>query len=136
MAYNFKSEGFKLLGSSQSSMARYPSRLCFILSRQISKENWNPDEILQQLKAALEARERCANAVIKENPKEVNSKPNGGRWNRNSAAALTAQDFKVTCTYCRKSHPSVKCDVVTDVQARKGVLKKEGQCFVCLRKSH
>ena len=72
----------------------------------------------------------------KENPKEVNSKPNGGRWNRNSAAALTAQDFKVTCTYYRKSHPSVKCDVVTDIQARNGILKKEGRRFVCLRKSH
>lgn len=53
-----------------------------------------------------------------------------------SAAALQAQGNKVSCTYCRKPHTSLKCDVVTNVQARKELLKKEGWCYVCLRKSH
>jgi hypothetical protein len=128
-------------------LSKVPEDLRLILSRQISTENWKLDEILKHLRTELEARERCASSTIKENIKENSKqsskdgsspKGDGGRLKGSylSAAALQAQGIKVSCTYCRKAHTSFKCDVITNVQARKELLKKEGRCYVCLRKSH
>ena len=53
-----------------------------------------------------------------------------------TAAALASFDRKINCTYCHKSHPSVRCNVITDVKARESLLLKQGRCFICLKKSH
>ena len=53
-----------------------------------------------------------------------------------TAATLTSFNRKINCTYCHKSHPSVRCNVITDVKARKSLLLKQGRCFICLKKSH
>ena len=42
----------------------------------------------------------------------------------------------MTCTFCKKAHPSVNCNIVSNCAARKEILKREGRCFVCLKKSH
>ena len=42
----------------------------------------------------------------------------------------------VTCSFCRNKHLSAKCPLVTEPAARKEILKKQGQCFVCLTKGH
>ena len=53
-----------------------------------------------------------------------------------TAATLTSFNRKINCTYCHKSHPSVRCNVITDVKAKKSLLLKQGRCFICLKKSH
>ena len=53
-----------------------------------------------------------------------------------TAAALASFNRKINCTYCHKSHPSVRCDVINDAKARKALLLKQGRCFICLKKSH
>ena len=40
------------------------------------------------------------------------------------------------CSYCRQNHPSASCRTVSDVAARRQILRKTGRCFVCLRKNH
>lgn len=40
------------------------------------------------------------------------------------------------CCYCQQSHPSTDCSVVTDIAARKQILRTSGRCFNCLRKNH
>ncbi|CAB3979174.1 PREDICTED: uncharacterized protein LOC107346460, partial [Paramuricea clavata] len=124
-------------------LSKVPEDLRLILSRQISTENWKLDETLKHLRTELEARERCASSTIKETSKQSSkdgSSPKGdgerSKGSYLSAAAPQAQGIKVSCTYCRKAHASFKCDVITNVQARKELLKKEGRCYVCLRKSH
>ena len=42
----------------------------------------------------------------------------------------------IYCIYCRKNHPSSKCDVVTDVTVRKSILRRKGRCFLCLKTGH
>ena len=53
-----------------------------------------------------------------------------------TAAALLNPSGTVSCTYCRKSHPSAKCQAVSDISARRNLLRKQGRCFLCLRKNH
>ena len=51
--------------------------------------------------------------------------------------SITARTMAmITSTYCLQSHASVNCQVFNTVQARKEVLKHNGNCFVCLRKGH
>ena len=40
------------------------------------------------------------------------------------------------CTYCKENHTSASCTVVTQISARKQILRKKGKCFVCLRTGH
>ena len=48
-----------------------------------------------------------------------------------SALALVDQsEGSVTCTFCKQGHPSVSCGVVTDIKARRNLLKWEGRCFI------
>ena len=52
------------------------------------------------------------------------------------AIALMAGDSQPKCSYCRRSRSSSSCTVVTDVMQRKNILKKDGRCFVCLKRHH
>ena len=36
----------------------------------------------------------------------------------------------ISCTYCRRSHPTAKCNVITDVKARKAILRNKAKCFM------
>jgi hypothetical protein len=48
----------------------------------------------------------------------------------------SGNEAKVTCTYCGQQHPSARCTMVTDIAARKAVLRQKGRCFQCLRSNH
>ena len=48
----------------------------------------------------------------------------------------TKKEFAISCIYCRRDHPSSRCTVVTEVKARKSILRNKGRCFVCLKPSH
>ena len=42
----------------------------------------------------------------------------------------------IVCVYCREGHYSASCTKVSTIPARREILRKEGCCFVCLRKGH
>ena len=44
--------------------------------------------------------------------------------------------FSIRCAFCQKPHYSASCEDVCDVNKRKEILKRDGRCFVCLRKGH
>ncbi|CAH3131333.1 unnamed protein product, partial [Porites lobata] len=123
-------------------MAKIPEDLRLILSRQFCGDNWNLDELLKAFKTELEARERCASSSVgtSSRPNQVHSsllKWKGEEAEGNPiAAALASFDRKINSTYCHKSHPSVRYNVITDVKARESLLLKQGRCFICLKKSH
>ena len=39
----------------------------------------------------------------------------------------------INCSFCQKEHTSANCFVVTDIEARKQILRKQGRCFLCLK---
>ena len=40
------------------------------------------------------------------------------------------------CLFCKQSHNSGQCTVVTNIDARRKILREKGRCFVCLRSGH
>lgn len=111
-------------------VAKLPSELQLIVSRKLSEEDWNLDELLRVIEEEVVARERVSvTQTVK--PRRDNKPPP-------SAIALVsdAKGFKQGCCYCDKDHFPANCDVVPEVRARKQILRKSGRCFSCLRKGH
>ena len=59
------------------------------------------------------------------------------RKNPVTAAALHLSDkTAVSSVYCKQQHRSNKCQVVTNVASRRGILRKKGVCFVPAFRPH
>ena len=112
-------------------LQKLPEEIQLIIGRKLSElhgdEDWELPKLLEILKVEIEAREKCS--AGKTVPKR------SGMSGHATAAALTAANTgKTNCTYCKGSHNTVECHVVTDVQERKKILRNTGHCFLCLRK--
>ena len=53
-----------------------------------------------------------------------------------AAALFTSNEFNISCTYCRRNHPSAHCTVISDINARKAIIRNKAKCFVCLKSRH
>ena len=120
-------------------MNKIPQDLRLIVSREIKGGDWELDLCLKVLHQELEARERAAGShntysPTTNTPHRTNDQP----WDDPpTASALTSTSrTSPTCTYCKQSHASNKCTTVTDAQKRKEILRKEGRCYVGLKKRH
>jgi hypothetical protein len=61
------------------------------------------------------------------------SKP-GKQWDR--ASAQPTQSPTTNCIYCNKRHWSSECTQFVTLDERKGVLKEQRRCFICLKSNH
>ena len=117
-------------------MSKLPQDLRLIVSREV-KDEWDLDRILEVFRSELEARERASGSNVHTTEQLSNKFPNSkGRKELPTDAALFTKESKPTCTYCRIDHASNACKTVTNVAARKDVLKRAGRCFICLRRNH
>ena len=116
---------------------KLPSDLRLIVSRKVPESDWNLDSLLKIVEEEIVARERVE-------PKRVEQKPSQPPPRRSSerspstATTLVASSSpsSPTCCYCQQPHPSNSCSNVTQIDARKQILKGSGRCFCCLRKGH
>ena len=121
-------------------LEKLPNEMKLIVSRKLDKEVWELRDLLEVIQNELTARERCS--LVSESEHRRFVKPGNKSFEKSSntgpttAAALLNPSRTVSCTYCRKSHPSAKCQVVSDIAARRNLLRKSGRCFLCLRKNH
>ena len=129
-------------------MEKIPEEIRLIISRAMpTDEEWNIDHFLDNLKREVESREMCYYMKGKRRsqtkPKSVvNEGVNDGDFT-GSTLLTTANERtsnpherKISCTYCRRNHASVKCDVITHIPARKAILRRKAKCYVCLRPGH
>ena len=122
-------------------MEKLPPSMRLIISRAIDQPEWNLDILLKPFDSEIEARERCE--PIGTNPSDffTPKRPFPSQTNKGkevpTGATLTYQSEQpVSCTFCKQSHPNASCGTVTDIGARRNLLKLEGRCFVCLRRNH
>ena len=90
----------------------------------------------------LEAREQVApeaKLISESNFHTQRRVPAQGKRNMSTTSALFTSEKRkslVSCTYCKQAHPLYTCQVFKTPQIRKDFLRKDGRCFVCLRKGH
>ena len=108
-------------------MNRLPHQLKLVASRNLSSDLWDLTELLKIIKLETTARENC----------EYNSDRIGQNDNfmskdcLGSASALYSQSEKraKTCVFCKGDHWSDRCSVITDMEARKILLRNHEQCL-------
>ena len=111
-----------------------PEELTLILSRKFdsSAQVWEMEDLLKEFKREIKARERCGLVVTEK--KEVRPKKYD---NYTTAQPLIVHgkrpNLKVTCLFCKQNH---QCTVVTEISARKAIVKKDRRCYICLRQNH
>ncbi len=121
-------------------VSKLPEEMRLIVARNLDKNKWNIDKLLCKFKLELEARERCSTIPESSPPKPPENK---GGCNRGklpySLATLLAGKGPTSvpyCSYCLKQHTSASCPIVTDITARRAILRRKGKCFLCLRSGH
>ena len=116
-------------------LAKIPQELKLIISRDMKGETWDFEQLLAIFKCEPKAREKIQSMSGSSSMSHVEGKFN--RKNPVTAAALHVSDkTAVSCVYCKQQHRSNKCQVVTNVASRRGILCKKGVCFVCVRSGH
>ena len=114
-------------------MNKLPEGIRLAVTKQIRKEEWELGKILDIVKTELDAREQCAYLSGKPTDSSAGKQV---RSQLPTTSALLNASGKVSCSFCKGSHPSAKCNIVTDPQQRKAILRKQGRCYVCLKKAH
>ena len=125
-------------------MQKLPEEFRIAITRNLTSEIWVLKNILTEFGKELRLRENCQHV-----PGDVASKesrfPSPSRrvplqQISTTSALLTEGEKSIQqgpwCTYCKGTHPSVNCNVVTDISARKQMLRQKGRCFTCLRTGH
>ena len=114
-------------------MGKIPQELCLILSRGASE---------------LRIRESCALGPVTEQARSKGKREFGFGFqpgqNRRPPTSSTLfsnnegppLDKDKWCAFCNGPHPSTKCAIVTDPEARKKILRQKRKCFGCLRSGH
>ena len=118
-------------------MSKIPEDIRFAITKSQGKDEWVLDKLLETFQTELEVREQCSVKLdTTYSPSSHGFAPRPARNSMPTAAALLNNGGKVTCTFCKGSHPSARCTVVSEPNARKNVLSKQGRCFVCLKRGH
>ena len=108
-------------------MEKLPDELRLTVNRE-HKDDWKLHSLLQAVKSEVEARERC-NIRPSTEGRLLRLKPYP-----NGSALLRGNRGEFNCLFCKGAHRASDCRVVTNVDQRKDILKKQGRCFICLRR--
>ena len=117
--------------------SKLPHEIRVQVARNTAREVWDMSELLEVIRQEVEAREISEGVKTNVNLEKVNSKPQ----RTPTVNALLSQDgtqtsllkgIQVKCAYCKGGHISASCESVTNPRARFEIVKRDGQCFVCL----
>ena len=92
--------------------------------------------LTELLKGEVEARELCGSLHSLGIPQDSERSLYINKNAPSTASALFSAGNKkshASCTFCRASHTTTKCQVVTALTERGHILLKHGRCFLCLR---
>ena len=120
---------------------KLPKELNLIVSRCFDSnyETWNIGDMLEALRKEIEARERCempANKKPGETQRRNTTESFHTRNKNKKSKDKGKSEIKRVCVFCGQDHFSDKCTVVTNIEARKAIVRDEGRCYKCLRKNH
>ena len=128
---------------------KLPVEMRVLISRQVPEASWSLEELLKAMLAEIEARERVA--VDSHKARRVDRRPCSGASllttntrcshcdpTNSPHVALVARSGvnSSACCYCNQGHSPQNCTVVTQPEARKQILQKQGRCFNCTCTGH
>lgn len=124
---------------------KLPREIRLRICSKVPRESWSLPAIIIELKRDISNRERCeylAVSVQSQSNTEYISEPTNkgspvkGRATASALVTNSEQPKGPLCVYCNQPHASTQCSLVTNCSKRKDILKREGRCFICVRKYH
>ena len=109
-------------------LSKLPQELRLIVARHTSDSDRNLDNLMKAMESEIEVRERATTDSTQPGRKPSKEQP--------TAATLLSRSVGPSCCYCQQGHPSSGCQVVTQTDTRKQILRRTGRCFICLRRGH
>ena len=119
-------------------MEKIPESVRFNMIRSSDKNQlkWTLEDLTVALDKELEIRESHTPSLKAGSAVQSSEKvTSGSRYQGGTATALFV-DAKKKCVFCLKDHLPELCDQVTEIDERKGILKKYARCFACLNSNH
>ena len=124
-------------------MRKIPNDIQLVISRAMASvstgtddtDTWKIDELLKSFKQEIESREMCRFIGTTDSPGSISSLHTGVN-NQDRRDDSNRPTPAQVCVFCDKKHASWKCNTVTDVPARKVILRQRGRCFICLETGH
>ena len=124
-------------------MAKLPPEIRVHVARNTTEDVWDIESILNVIQNEIEAREiseKIKAMTSNTEPKRPNyerpSFPKNPTMGGTFLTGSTPPMATPICVYCSEMHFSASCQKITDVNARKEILKSGRRCFSCLRKGH
>ena len=111
-----------------------PSDFCLHVSRNMPQGKWEISKLLDGFAKELLSRERIK-ILNSDNPNPASPFFSGFILHLQALKGQPKTN-KISCVYGKQNHPSNKCSVVTDAQARKQILINKTTCFNCFRVGH
>ena len=125
---------------------KIPEEFIIIITRDLPSAEWKIETPLNIFNTELQLREKCALVSGTGQRKEQHFSPRDkGKYinhYQSPTAALLTENKSVQsregpwCTFCNGNHLSSNCTIVTDISARKQILRRRGKCFKCLQTGH
>ena len=119
-------------------MAKLPDEIRIQVARNTSQEVWDIDSLIHLIQSEIDAREMSGK--IKAATEQV-KRPSSSKTSLSTAgtffgAPSNTQSTVPKCVYCTERHFSASCRKVTDIDARKDILRRDKRCFMCLKRGH
>ena len=110
---------------------KLPPEIRVILSRNFQNDIWQLDDMLKILKREVETKERSFSIG-------TSSEFEPEKRDRET---IQYQPFYSSlerkCPFCNlNNHPASNCLKVTNIAARKQILRRKGMCFICFNSDH
>ncbi|KAL9977060.1 hypothetical protein ACROYT_G014424 [Oculina patagonica] len=119
-------------------MAKLPAEIRVQVARNTSRDVWEIESLLDLIQSKIEAREisekiKAATEQVKRPPPPKPPLPTAGTF---FGATSKPESTVPKCVYCTERHFSASCNKVTDINARRDILRRDKRCFMCLKKGH
>ena len=110
---------------------KLPDEIKLEISRQLGRNNWKIEDFMNVVKNEITARESCD---FVRNQKKVPERSE--KEAHCSTEALFAGNKNLVCAFCNQNQYSDKCTIITDVDRRKEMVRRNRLCFKCLATGH
>ena len=106
-----------------------------IVTRKASGEHLELETLQAVFEEELVARERSRDPARNNRHPQDKPRPPPTATTLLSGTQESSRE-SIACCYCQQSHCSVDCRAVTNLDARRQILKTSGRCFNCLMREH
>ena len=123
-------------------MAKLPPEVRVHVARNTTQDVWEVESLLNVIHSEIEAREISdkVKAMASIEPRRLQNFSGNSKNSLATASAFLVDSKPLlptpTCVYCSGKHFSASSESVTDISARKAILKRDRRCFTCLRQGH